>query len=34
MVYFIIGMITGATISLFLYALVVLSSRADELIEK
>ncbi len=30
----IIGLVLGASISLFLYALILSSSRADEIIEK
>ena len=34
MLYFIVGIIAGDSISLFLYALILSSSRADEIIEE
>ena len=34
MIYFIIGLIVGANISLFLYALILSGSRADKIIEE
>ena len=34
MIYFIIGLIVGANISLFLYALILSGSREDEIIER